>query len=63
MKIKVHWIVDGIAELDAESQQEAENWVNETLTNIVNENPVFKEKLGAKAIQGKAYFPGNSQKT
>ena len=63
MKIKVHWIVDGIAELDAESQQEAENWVNETLTNIVNENPVFKEKLGAKAIQGKAYFSGNSQKT
>ena len=63
MKIKVHWIVDGIAELEAESQQEAENWVNETLTNIVNENPVFKEKLGAKAIQGKAYLPGNSQKT
>ena len=62
MKIKVHWIVDGIAELDADSQEEAEKWVNETLTNILNDNPILKEKLGAKAIQGKAYFPGNSEK-
>ena len=62
MKIKVHWIVDGIAELDADSQEEAEKWVNESLTNILNDNPIFKEKLGAKAIQGKAYFPGNSEK-
>ena len=54
MKIKVHWIVDGIAELDADSQEEAETWVNEALTNILNDNPIFKEKLGAKAIQGKA---------
>ena len=61
MKIKVHWIVDGIAELDADSQEEAETWVNDELTNILNENPIFKEKLGAKAIQGKAYFPGNSE--
>ncbi len=61
MKIKVHWIVDGIAELDADSQEEAETWVNEELTNILNENPILKEKLGAKAIQGKAYFPGNSE--
>ena len=34
MKIKVHWIVDGIAELDADSQQEAEKWVNQTLSKI-----------------------------
>ena len=61
MKIKVHWIVDGIAELDADSQEEAEKWVNEALTNILNDNPIFKEKLGAKAIQRKAYFPGNSE--
>lgn len=62
MKIKVHWIVDGIAELDAESQQEAEKWVNQTLEKILNDNPIFTEKLGAKAIQGKAYLPGNSEK-
>lgn len=61
MKIKVHWIIDGIAELDAKNQQEAEKWVNDKLTNIINENPIFTEKLGAKAVQGKAYFPGNSE--
>jgi len=61
MKIKVHWIVDGIAELDANNQEEAEKWVNKTLTKILNDNPIFSEKLGAKAIQGKAYLPGNSE--
>ena len=61
MKIKVHWIIDGIAELDAKDQQQAEKWVNDKLTNIINENPIFTEKLGAKAVQGKAYFPGNSE--
>ena len=62
MKFKVHWIVDGIAELDADSQQDAEKWVNNILTKIVKDNPVFKEKLGAKAIQGKAYLPGKSER-
>jgi hypothetical protein len=62
MKIKVHWIVDGIAELDANNQEEAEKWVNDVLTQILNDNPIFSEKLGAKAIQGKAYLPGNLEK-
>ena len=61
MKIKVHWIIDGIAELDAKNQQEAEKWVNDKLKNIINENPIFAEKLGAKAVQGKAYFPGSAE--
>ena len=61
MKIKVHWIVDGIAELDANNQEEAEKWVNDVLTQILSDNPIFSEKLGAKAIQGKAYLPGNSE--
>ena len=61
MKIKVHWIVDGIAELDANNHEEAEKWVNEVLTQILKDNPIFSEKLGAKAIQGKAYLPGNSE--
>ena len=61
MKIKVHWIVDGIADVESPSQEEAERWVNETLQTLLNNNPDFKEKLGAKAIQGKAYFPGSSE--
>ena len=44
MKIKVHWIVDGIAELDANNQEEAEKWVNEVLTQILKDNPIFSEK-------------------
>ncbi len=61
MKVKVHWIVDGIADVEFPSQEEAEHWVNETLQTLLNNNPEFKEKLGAKAIQGKAYFPGSSE--
>ena len=61
MKVKVHWIVDGIADVESSSQEEAERWVNETLQTLLNNNPDFKEKLGAKAIQGKAYFPGSSE--
>ena len=36
MKIKVHWIVDGIAELDANSQEEVEKWVNEALLSLIH---------------------------
>ena len=61
MKVKVHWIVDGIADVESESQEEAERWVNENLQDLLNKNPDFKEKLGAKAIQGKAYLPGASE--
>ena len=61
MKVKVHWIVDGIADVEAKDQEEAERWVNEILQGILNNNPEFTDKLGAKAIQGKAYFPGSSE--
>ena len=61
MKVKVHWIVDGIAVVESETQEEAERWVNENLQDLLNKNPDFKEKLGAKAIQGRAYLPGASE--
>jgi hypothetical protein len=61
MKVKVHWIVDGIAVVESETQEEAERWVNENLQDLLNKNPDFKEKLGAKAIQGRAYLPGVSE--
>ena len=52
MKVKVHWIVDGIADVEAKNQEDAESWVSENLQNLLNKNPEFKDKLGAKAIQG-----------
>ena len=58
MKIKVHWIVDGIAELDADSQEEAEKWVNEVLTQILNDNPIFSENWVQKQYKEKLTYLG-----
>ena len=59
MKVKVHWIVDGIAELEMESLEAAENYVDEILRDIINNNKVLVDKLGARALQGKAFLPGS----
>ncbi len=58
MRVKVHWIIDGIADLEAETPEAAEALVNERLTQLMSENPELVEGLGARAIQGKAYLPG-----
>ena len=31
MKVKVHWVIDGIAEVEAESLEDAEKIINEKL--------------------------------
>ena len=59
MKIKVHWILDGMAELDAESPQEAEKQVEKMLSKYLADENILTSKLGAKAIQGKAFLPGS----
>lgn len=59
MNVKVHWIIDGVAELDVESMEAAEAQVDEILRSVVEKNPVLVETLGARAIQGKAYLPGS----
>ena len=61
MKVKVHWVIDGIAEIDAESLEDAEKLVNEKLADFVNNNPDLEDKMGAKAIQGKGYLPGSEE--
>ena len=61
MRIKVHWILDGIAEIETDDQESAESWVHEKLTELLEKNPEFKGQLGAKAIQGKAYLPGSAE--
>jgi hypothetical protein len=61
MKVKVHWVIDGIAEIDAESLEDAEKLVNEKLADFVNNNPDLEDKMGAKAIQGKGYLPGSGE--
>ena len=61
MKVKVHWVIDGIAEVEAESLEDAEKIVNKTLSDFVGGNPDLEKKMGAKAIQGKGYLPGSEE--
>jgi hypothetical protein len=61
MKVKVHWIIDGIAEIDASTLADAEAIVDQHLNAIIVKNPELTEKLGAKSIQGKAYLPGTQE--
>ena len=59
MDVKVHWIIDGIAERDVETLEEAYQKVDEVLRAIIADNKELVELLGARAIQGKAYLPGS----
>ena len=61
MKVKVHWIIDGIAEMEAASLEEAERIIDKNLNEIIKKNIDFTEVLGAKSIQGKAYLPGKDE--
>jgi hypothetical protein len=61
MKVKVHWIIDGIAEIEAPTLDDAEKIVDRKLNKILDKNKEFIDNLGAKSIQGKAYLPGNSE--
>ena len=61
MKVKVHWVIDGIAVVEAESLEDAEKIVNDRLSNFVSSNPDIEQEMGAKAIQGKGYLPGSDE--
>ena len=58
MKVKVHWIIDGVAEIEAETPEDAEALVENQLSKFMGANPSISDELGARAIQGKAYLPG-----
>ena len=61
MQVKVHWIIDGVAEMDVENIEDAEKDVEVILGKLIADNPQLVEKLGARAIQGKAYLPGSEE--
>ena len=54
MKIKVHWIIDGIIEVEAESAEDAEKIVDDKLKKYIDDEADLTKKFGAHAIQGKA---------
>ena len=54
MKYKVKWIINGEIIENANSKKEVEDLVKEKLENLINNNKITFEKLGASAIQGSA---------
>jgi hypothetical protein len=58
MKHKVHWLIDGLIEVDAENAENAEKLIKNKIETFVKNNSSFFEEVGAKAVQGQAYLPG-----
>ena len=54
MKVKVQWIIDGVMEVDAESNEVAEALVDAKLRSFVGANAESTDVFGASAIQGHA---------
>ena len=60
MVIKVQWIIDGVMEIDAETNEAAEALADEKLRSFIQAHPELTETLGATAIQGHAVTDDNS---
>ena len=45
MQVKVHWIIDGVADIEAETPEEAENKVENELSKFMGKN---KRSMGIK---------------
>ena len=54
MKIEVHWLIDGVMSVEAETAEQAEKLVADQLTKLVRKTPELTDKFGANAIQGQA---------
>ena len=61
MKYKVHWLIDGLVEIDANDMDTAENLIKNKIESFINDNAQFFEDVGAKAVQGQAYLPGSDE--
>ena len=60
MKVRVHWIIDGVMEIDADTNEGAEALADEKLRGFINAHPELTESLGATAIQGHAVTDGDN---
>ena len=61
MKYKVHWLIDGLVEIEAADTETAEKLIKEKIEMFVSKNAPFFRDVGAKAVQGQAYLPGNDE--
>ena len=61
LKHKVHWLIDGLIEIDAQSSEDAEKIIKNKIETFIKSNSTFFEEVGAKAVQGQAYLPGKDE--
>tara|TARA_A100001015_G_scaffold191824_1_gene213761 strand:- start:4232 stop:4477 length:246 start_codon:yes stop_codon:yes gene_type:complete len=61
MNYKVHWIIDGIVDIEAESKEDAEKKIQEKLQDFVKGSDKLMNEFIAKSIQGSAYLPGSEE--
>ena len=61
MKHKVHWLIDGLIEIDAQSSEDAEKIIKDKIETFIKSNSNFFEEVGAKAVQGQGYLPGKDE--
>ena len=54
MQYNVRWIINGNITISADSKEQAEENIKNTLENIIKKNKTDFEDLGDKAIQGSA---------
>ena len=62
MIYKVHWLIDGLVEIEADNLDAAEKIVKDKIETFINNNSNFFQEMGAKAVQGQAYLPGADEK-
>ena len=43
MKYKVHWLIDGIVEIDANDDNTAENVIKNKIESFIKDNAIFFE--------------------
>ena len=61
MKYKVHWLIDGLIEVEAEDTETAEKLIKEKIETFVSENAAFFKDVGAKAVKSQSYLPGKDE--
>ena len=61
MKYRVHWLIDGLVEVNTTDLETAENLIKNKIESFIKENAKFFEDIGAKAVQGQAYLPGSDE--
>ena len=61
MIFKVHWIIDGVAEIEADNKNDAENKIQNDLEEYVKSSDKLMNHFVAQSIQGTAYLPGSDE--